>query len=71
MGKGKKGKKVPPKVRDCEMLAHWAWAVIANANEGNWEAATPEWQDAARTWRDRYHDWLDGRPLPPLMDDEG
>jgi hypothetical protein len=65
----KRHKRVPAKVRDCETLVHWAWTVIANAQGGNWEEASPEWQDAARTWRDRYHDWLDGRPLPPLEEE--
>lgn len=31
-----------------------AWAIIANANGGDWDRATPEWKDAALRWRDRY-----------------
>lgn len=36
-------------------LAEFAWGVIANVSEGNWEAQTEEWCDAARRWRDNYH----------------
>lgn len=46
--------------RDAEIaslhgLAESAWGLIANANEGNWERATPEWRAAAERWRDAYH----------------
>lgn len=35
-----------------------AWTIIANANEGNWDNATPEWKKAAEKWRDKYHKLL-------------
>jgi hypothetical protein len=38
---------------DAEMDAlYTAWTIIANANEGNWDRATPEWRAAAERWRD-------------------
>lgn len=43
-------------------LLYWAWTIIANAHEGNWENATPEWRDGATSWRDAYHVWLDKQP---------
>lgn len=42
----------PERVTDLEESA---WGLIANANEGNWEAAHPEWKDAAIRWREAYH----------------
>ena len=37
-----------------------AWGLIANANEGDWDKATPEWRAAAERWRDeRWHVHLD------------
>jgi len=35
-------------------LLELAWGIIANANGGDWDKATPEWHDAAERWRDRY-----------------
>ena len=35
-------------------LLSTAWAVIANANGGDWDKATAEWKGAAERWRDRY-----------------
>lgn len=42
----------PGRVTELEELA---WGLIANANEGNWDAAHPEWKDAAVRWREAYH----------------
>ncbi len=35
-------------------LLEVAWGIIANANGGDWDKATPEWKEAAERWRDRY-----------------
>ena len=43
------------KEQDMEELLELAWGIIANANEGNWDKATPEWKKAAEKWRDDYH----------------
>jgi hypothetical protein len=32
-----------------------AWGLIANANGGNWDLATPDWREAAIHWRANYH----------------
>lgn len=49
--------------RDKELKDHlyMAWTIIANANEGNWDNATPEWKQAAEKWRDGWHK-LSGKP---------
>jgi hypothetical protein len=36
-----------------------AWALIANAGEGDWTRESADWQQAAAAWRDRWHAWLD------------
>ena len=36
-------------------LLELAWGIIANAQGGDWEKATPEWKAAAERWRDRYY----------------
>ena len=36
-------------------LIEAAWGVIANANNGNWDEASPEWRTAAERWRDNWH----------------
>ena len=41
-------------LKDKDELLEFAWGIIANANEGNWDKATKEWKRAAETWRDRY-----------------
>ena len=43
------------KEQDTIELLELAWGLIANANEGNWNKATPEWKEAAEKWRDTYH----------------
>lgn len=35
-------------------LLESAWGLIANANEGFWERATPMWRSAANQWRDQW-----------------
>lgn len=35
-------------------LLDYAWAILANVSEGDWEQQTKEWQDAAIKWRDDY-----------------
>ena len=35
-------------------LLETAWGIIANANEGDWDKATPEWRRAAERWRDEW-----------------
>lgn len=39
-------------------LLEFAWAIIANAQGGDWDAARPEWKEAAEQWRNSYHAWL-------------
>jgi hypothetical protein len=51
--------------RTADLLVHWAWSVIANVSEGDWDKQPPEWRDAAITWRDAYHRYLDALPPPP------
>jgi len=46
-------------------LLESAWTLIANANEGNWDKATPEWRAAAICWRDKYHETLPDSPNTP------
>lgn len=36
-------------------LLELAWGLIANANEGDWDKATPVWKKSAIKWRDEYH----------------
>ena len=43
------------KMGDQDDLLEAAWGIIANANGGDWNKASPEWRDAAEKWRDRYH----------------
>ncbi len=31
-------------------LLEMGWTVIANANSGNWDQASPEWREAAVRW---------------------
>lgn len=40
-------------------LLSYAWTIIANGGEGNWDRTSPDWHLAAITWRDRYHALLD------------
>lgn len=40
-------------------LLYQAWTIIANAYEGDWDAASPQWKGAAEGWRDRWHAQLD------------
>lgn len=40
-------------------LLYWAWTVIANANEGNWDSTSPEWREAATKWRDAWHEEIE------------
>jgi hypothetical protein len=32
----------------------WAWVIIANASESNWNRESQAWQDKAREWADAY-----------------
>ena len=41
-------------LKDKDELLELAWAIIANANGGDWDRATKEWKEAAETWRDGY-----------------
>lgn len=50
-----------PDVSEADDLLYDAFALIANANEGDWDAATPEWKAAAERWRDRWHSQLSDR----------
>lgn len=48
----------------------WAWVIIANASEGNWNQESKPWQEKAREWADTYtSDWsfLDDRELTVAM----
>lgn len=45
-------------------LLELAWGLIANAQGGNWDAASPEWREAAERWRDRYHEVLPPADAP-------
>ena len=48
-------------------LVEYAWTIIANAGEGNWERESSEWQEAAKLWRTQYHDYLATHtPTEPL-----
>ena len=47
---------------DADELLEEAWGVIANAQGGRWEDASPEWREAATRWRDKWHQRLDARP---------
>ena len=55
-------------------LLQIAWGIIANANGGDWDKATPEWKGAAERWRDKYHDGVlahieeDDMPVFPGID---
>ncbi len=41
-------------LKNKDELLEFAWGIIANANEGNWDKATKEWKKAAEIWRDGY-----------------
>ena len=43
-------------------LIEAAWGIIANAQGGDWDAATPKWKQAAERWRDGYHDNVANQP---------
>jgi hypothetical protein len=43
---------------DKDNLIYWAWTIITNASQGNWENETPEWQMAAADWRDDFYKML-------------
>ena len=38
-----------------------AWAIIANASDGNWDKESEEWATAAKRWRDTWYLILDAR----------
>lgn len=40
-------------------LLHWAWTIICNVSQGNWEQQPEEWVNAAEKFRDAYHVHLD------------
>ena len=39
---------------DAPALLEMAWAIIANAGNGDWRNESPEWQAAAKVWREQY-----------------
>lgn len=41
-----------------EGLIEMAWAIIANAGEGNWHKEHPDWRVAAERWHDEFHKLL-------------
>jgi hypothetical protein len=43
---------------DKDDLIEYAWAVIANAGQGDWKREHPDWQKSAERWRDEYHQYL-------------
>ena len=47
------------RAEDAEGLLNWAWTIICNAGEGDWERESGEWQLVARNFRDAYHAYLD------------
>ena len=58
-----------PVAEDCRVtgvtdLEEFAWALIANAGEGNWTRERKDWQEAAARWRDQYHAKLAAQPAP-------
>lgn len=55
------------RVTDLEELA---WGLIANANEGNWDAARPDWKAAAIRWREAYHAKLRAAPADQRIEGE-
>jgi hypothetical protein len=54
-----------------EELLESAWGIIANANGGDWDKATPEWKDAAIRWRDNYFTSIDNLSPNELLEDWG
>ena len=50
------------KEREHDDLLELAWGLIANANGGDWDRATPTWHSAAIRWRDRYSETLPDVP---------
>lgn len=42
----------------------WAWGVIANASNGDWQKESKTWQLAAAAWRGHYHKLLQKRHIP-------
>lgn len=51
-------------------LLHFAWGLIANANDGNWSELSQEWHDAAETWRDEYHEMIASGLIEREMEEE-
>ncbi len=41
-----------------EYIMEWAWSVISNALDGDWDKANLQWKRAAELWRDRYFAYL-------------
>jgi hypothetical protein len=41
-------------ISDLFVALELAWAIIANAGEGDWTRESPEWQAAAKRWRDEH-----------------
>lgn len=52
---------IDPVETEDDDLIYTAWAIIANAGEGDWSRETPDWRDAAVRWRDRFHARIDAR----------
>jgi hypothetical protein len=44
----------PPAEETLDLL-QYAWTILANVNEGDWDHQTDEWQKAVVKWRDHYH----------------
>ena len=42
------------KETDEQRLLEWAWTILANVDQGNWDQ-TEEWTEAVTKWRDEYH----------------
>jgi len=42
-------------------LIEYAWTILANVSDGDWDKQTDEWQVAVKKWRDQYYAMLAAR----------
>lgn len=54
------------RVRGVTDLEEFAWTIIANAGEGDWQRESRDWRDAAARWRGQYHAKLSATPPAAL-----
>lgn len=41
-------------------LLEFAWGILANVSNGDWQQQSNEWQHAVINWRDKYHSYITG-----------